>query len=70
VEDDVRVELEALVADVLLEEARAGVDVLALAGREVVDDRHLVAAREQGVDEVRPDESRTPCHRRPHGTVV
>ena len=33
------------------------VEVLAPPGREVVDHRHLVAAREQRVDQVRPDEA-------------
>ena len=33
------------------------VEVLAAAGREVVEHRHLVAPLEQGVDEVRADES-------------
>ena len=50
------------VADVELDQLGAGrqrpVEVLPPAGREVVDDRHLVAAREQRVDQVRADESR------------
>src|SRR5439155_24557749 len=31
------------------------------------DDGHLVAARDQGVDQVRPDEARAPGDDRPHG---
>ena len=49
------------VADVELDQLGAGrqrpVEVLAAAGREVVDDRHLVAAREQRVDQIRADEA-------------
>ncbi len=48
--------------------ARLG-HVLALAVREVVDDDHLVAARDQGIDDVRADEARAPCDDRPHGLV-
>ena len=66
VEDDVGVDRERL-ADVVLEQRRGGVHVLALAGGEVVDDRHVVAARDERVDEIRPDEARTACDDRPHG---
>ena len=49
------------VADVELDELGAGADraveVLAPAGREVVENGHLVAPLEQGVDEVRADEA-------------
>ena len=43
------------------------VEVLALAGREVVERRHLVAAREQRIDDVRADEPGPPGHERAHG---
>ena len=45
------------------------VEVLPASGREVVDDRHLVAAGEQRVDQVRPDESRSTCDEAPHTSV-
>ena len=37
------------------------VEIVAPAGREVVDDRHLVAAREQCIDQIRADETRAAC---------
>ena len=40
--------------------------VLAPSAGEVVDDRDLVAAREQRLDHVRADEARAPCHDGPH----
>ena len=40
------------------------------AGREVVDDVHLVAACEQRVDDVRADESRSSGDHRPHGHIL
>ena len=59
------------VADVELVEldpaAPGALEVLGLAGREVVDDGHLVAAVEQGVDEVRADEAGSAGHERTHG---
>ena len=57
------------VADVALDEPRALGHVLALPVREVVDDRHLVAAREQRLDDVRADEPGAPCDDRPHWLV-
>ena len=49
----------------------AGFTVLALAGGEVVDDRHLVAARDERVDEVRADEAGASGDDRPHrGRIV
>jgi dTMP kinase len=66
VEEDVRVDRERL-ADVVLEQRRRRIHELALPGREVVDDGHLVAAREERIDEIRPDEARTTCHDRVHG---
>jgi dTMP kinase len=53
------------VADVRLDQTRAVrkrlLDVLALAGRQVVDDHHLVTALKKGVDYVRPDEPGASC---------
>ena len=43
------------------------VEVLAPAGGEVVDDADVVAALEQGVDEVRADEAGPAGHERAHG---
>ena len=37
-------------------------EVLALPGREVVQDGHVVAARDQGVDEIRADEAGSACN--------
>ena len=37
------------------------------AGREVVDDRHLVAAVEEGIDEIRPDEAGSAGDQGAHG---
>ena len=70
-EDDVGPELSAErfdggVADVELVELGAGGEVVARAGGEVVDDVHLVAAREQRVDDMRADEARAACDERPH----
>ena len=45
-------------------------DVLPAAGREVVDDRHLVAARDQRVDEVRADESGAAADQCLHPAIV
>ena len=44
-----------------------GVEVLETAGREVVDDGHLVTTVEQGVDEVRPDEAGSAGDEGAHG---
>jgi hypothetical protein len=58
------------IPDVRLNEASAGaegrVEVLAPAGGEVVDRRQLVAAGNEGVDEVRADEPRPACHEGAH----
>src|SRR4051812_30167116 len=58
------------VADVRLHETDAtlqrAVEILPPPGREVVDHDHLVAALDQRVDEVRPDESGAACHKSPH----
>ena len=69
VEDDGRAAEVEPVADVPLDEGRRRVDVLALAGREVVDDDHLVTALDEPVDEVRADEPGTTGHDRPHAAV-
>ena len=54
------------VANVDVDESRPlllGVrEVVLLAGREVVDHRDRVAAGEQAVDQVRPDEAGAACH--------
>ena len=70
-EDDVRPELRAErldrgIADVELVELGAGGEVLARAGREVVDNVHLVPAREQRVDDMGADEPRAACDERTH----
>jgi hypothetical protein len=58
------------VADVGLDQLGARrqrpVEVLAPPGREVVDDRHLVAAREQRVDQVGADEAGAAGDQSPH----
>ena len=41
-------------------ERRVGVHLLAASRAQVVDDVHLVAARDERVDERRPDEARSP----------
>jgi hypothetical protein len=64
-EDGVGVERERL-ADVVLEQRRGRVEVLALAGGEVVDDRDLVAACQQRIHEVGSDEACTPRDDRAH----
>jgi hypothetical protein len=76
VEDDVRLVLggHALdrgpVADVRLDQLRArgqgAVEVLAPPRREVVEDRHLVAPRQQRVDQIGADEARATCHQSLH----
>ena len=70
-EDDLRAyrldELsESLVANIELVQRRRRSDVLACPGAEVVHDMDLLAAREQRVDEVRPDETSSARHDRPH----
>ena len=37
--------------------------------REVVDDEDLVPAGDEGVDDVRADETGPACHDRPHGPL-
>ena len=44
--------------------------VLAPALREIVEDVNLVAAGEQGLDDVRADEARASGHDRPHSPIV
>jgi hypothetical protein len=58
-EDDVTVG-QGRAADVRLDELGRGVDVPAFPGAQVVDDDDLVAARDERVDEIRPDEPRSP----------
>src|SRR4051812_26042573 len=53
------------VADVADDQLGVAVDVLAPAGREVVEHAHLRAAPDQGVDEVGPDEAGAAGHQ--HG---
>src|SRR5204862_1667417 len=75
---DLRAEVEAHVGPHLREQrSGSGADVahvqlcvaprqvLALAARQVVEHVDLVAAREEGVDDVRADEARASCHDRP-----
>ncbi len=52
----------ARVLDVELVEARSGIQVVAAAGGEVVDDDHLVARGHAGVHHVRADEARAAGH--------
>ncbi len=58
------------VADVELEQLSArrqrSLEVDPPPGDEVVDDRHLVAAHEQRVDQIRADESRSASYQAPH----
>ena len=49
--------------------ASAG-QALAPSGREAVHDVHLVAAREQRIDDVRADEARSSGDHRPHGPIL
>ena len=57
------------VGDVPLHQPRAVAEVLPPPGAEVVDHRDLVAARDEGVDEVRADEPRSAGDDRTHGRV-
>ena len=45
-------------------------EILATAGREVVKDHHVVAPRQQGVDEVGADEARASCDQGQHGGAI
>ena len=65
-EDDVGATGVDPVADIAVDEGRRRVQVLALAGGEIVDDDHLVTTLHERIDEVRADEARTPCHDRAH----
>jgi hypothetical protein len=56
-------------ANVLLDDRHAVGHVLVLPVREVVDDGHLVAARQQRFDDVRADEPGAPCDDRPHRLI-
>ena len=56
--------------DVVLVQLRRRVQVLAAARREAVHDVHLVAAREQRIDDVRADETRSSGDHRPHGHIL
>jgi hypothetical protein len=53
-------------ADVRDDELGSLGDILAVAGREVVDDPDIVAAGKQYVDYVRADEAGASCDDRPH----
>ena len=57
-------------ADVALDERRARGDVLALAGRERVDDDDLVTARGERVDDVGADEAGAACDDHAHGRIL
>ena len=54
----------------LARRATAPREVLALAGGQVVDDRHLVAAIEERVDEVRADEAGAAGDQGTHGRRI
>src|SRR5262249_1171617 len=58
------------VEDVELVEARLRVQVLTLAGAQVVDHEHLVAGRQVGVDHVRADEARAAGHQDLHAYTL
>ena len=68
-EDDVGVAQLEAAADVALDERRGRVHVLALPEGEVVDDRDLVAALDEPVDQVRSDEPGSTGDDRPHAPV-
>ena len=55
---------------VVLVQRRAGGDVFALPVREIVDDVHLIASREQPVHEVRADEAGPAGDDRPHARIL
>ncbi len=57
------------VPDVAVDEGRRRVQVLALAGGEIVDDDHLVTPLHERIDEVRADEARTSGDDRAHGVL-
>ena len=57
-------------ADVVLVQRRARVQILPPAGGEVVDDVDLVAAREQGIDDVRADEACSSRDDGPHARIL
>ena len=63
-------ELALRAPDVALDEAGALGHVLALAVREIVEDDDLVTARDEGVRDVRTDESRSPRDDRPHPRIL
>ncbi len=69
VEDHVRVRLEGL-ADVVLAQLGLRVQVLTLAGGEVVDDHDVVAPRDQRVDEVGADEAGAACYQSLHARRI
>ena len=56
----------ARVTDVPDDQLGSVVQALALAGDEAVDHDHIVATRDESVDEVRPDEAHAACDNRPH----
>ena len=62
------------VGDVALDELGAvlqgGREVLAAAGRKVVEDDDLLAPFDQGVDQVGSDEARSACDQRWHGGPI
>jgi hypothetical protein len=54
------------IADIGLIEARPWVEIRALTGRQVVDDQRLMPGGDQGIDEVRTDETGSPGHENTH----
>jgi hypothetical protein len=65
--DAVEMRVERL-ADVRFFESSALGYVLPLAGREIVEYEHLVAAGQERFDDVRADKPRAACHDRPQGS--
>ena len=57
------------VTDVPDDQPGAVVQALPLAGGEAVHHDHVVATRDESIDEVRPDEAHAACDNRPHVLV-
>ena len=57
------------VADVRDDEPHRGIEVRAVAGREVVEDEHVVAARPKRVDDVRSEEPGTAGDQNAHRVI-